>query len=164
MSLSMKDHALLVKLFYKYGDCLLVSLNKSRSLNGMKKGCGPMSVKGLKKIIKKFEETSSFNYNLSGRGNQFVSSSVTTPLLKWNSSRAQPCNARGIARYLDMPVGTVYNILSNIPHCYIHTKLSMLRLVGSVFSVGLQLSSGLLLTVWESLLLTVDFPVRCTFL
>ncbi len=118
----MKDRALLVKLFYKNDDCVLAALKKFRSLKGMKKGCGPISAKGLKNMIQKFEETGSFEVK-SGRGRKSIASTsvvedVATALEEGTSSGVQTCSARGIARCLDMPASTVHKIIRNILHCY----------------------------------------------
>lgn len=67
MTLSMNDRALLVKLFHKNGDSATAALNKFRIVKGLEKGCGLMSPNGLKKIIKKFEDTGSLEVK-SGRG------------------------------------------------------------------------------------------------
>ena len=72
MIISMNHHALLVKHFYKNSDSAPKAL-KFPILKGMKKGIGPMTVVGLKKIIQKEE--------LSGN--------------------VQSCCAWGIARILD---------------------------------------------------------------
>ena len=53
MSLLMKDHALLVKLFYKDGDCAQAALKKFRVIKEYDGGM--MSAKGLKKVNKKFK-------------------------------------------------------------------------------------------------------------
>ncbi|GBL94545.1 hypothetical protein AVEN_235631-1 [Araneus ventricosus] len=44
MTVSLKDCALLVKLFYKNNDCAPVALQEFRTLKDMKKGVGPMTV------------------------------------------------------------------------------------------------------------------------
>ena len=67
----MKGHALLIKLFYKNGDCKLVALKKIWSLNGMKKTYGLMSAKGPKEIIKIFELKGSFE-EIYSRGRKFI--------------------------------------------------------------------------------------------
>ena len=68
----MKDHALFVKLFHKNSDCALVVLKKFLSLKGMKKDCGPMSDKDLKKMIMKFEETGFFEMKSCTVGSKIV--------------------------------------------------------------------------------------------
>lgn len=121
MGLSMKDRALLVKLFYKNGDYAEAALKTFRVLKGMKKGCGPMSAKALRSMIKKFEATGSFAVK-SGRGRKAVAltsvEDVATALEEESNSGVQACSARGIGRTLDMPVSTVNKILRNILHCY----------------------------------------------
>ena len=58
---SLKNCALLVKLFYKNNDCAPVSLQKFRTLRCMKKVVDPVSVQGLLRMIQKFEKTGSFD-------------------------------------------------------------------------------------------------------
>ena len=61
MNLSMKDRALLLKLFYENNDCVPTALKKFKSLRGMKKkGCGSISANDLKIMIQKFEESCTF--------------------------------------------------------------------------------------------------------
>ncbi|GBM82610.1 hypothetical protein AVEN_255414-1 [Araneus ventricosus] len=70
MILSLKDRALLVKLFYKNGDSAAIALKKFRTLKGLRSGSGPMTAFGLKKMIDKFEESDSFDvkcgYSIAG--------------------------------------------------------------------------------------------------
>ncbi|GBL94314.1 hypothetical protein AVEN_16830-1 [Araneus ventricosus] len=61
MTLSMKDPALLVKPFYKNGDCVAIALKKFRTLKGLRSGSGPMTAFGLKKMIDKYKELGSFD-------------------------------------------------------------------------------------------------------
>ena len=61
MTVSLKDRAILVKLFYKNNDSAPVALQKFRTLKGIKKGVGPMTANGLEKMIEKFEKTGSFD-------------------------------------------------------------------------------------------------------
>ncbi|GBM47056.1 hypothetical protein AVEN_179784-1 [Araneus ventricosus] len=121
MTVSLKDCALLVKLFCKNNDCAPIALQKFRTLKGMKKGVGPMIVQGLLKMIQKFEKTGFFAVQ-SGRGRKKIDSTVveevTTAVQEESSGGVQPCSAREIARTLDRPVSTVHKILRNILHCY----------------------------------------------
>ncbi|GBM64573.1 hypothetical protein AVEN_231556-1 [Araneus ventricosus] len=68
MILSLKDWALLVKLFCKNGDCAAIALKK---LKGLRSGCGPMTAFGLKKMIDQFEESGSFDVKC-GRGRKAI--------------------------------------------------------------------------------------------
>ncbi|GBM30366.1 hypothetical protein AVEN_21481-1 [Araneus ventricosus] len=61
MTRSLKDLALLVKLFYKNGDCEAIALKKFRTFKGLRSGSGPTTAFGLKKTIDKFEESDSFD-------------------------------------------------------------------------------------------------------
>ncbi|GBM27934.1 hypothetical protein AVEN_146157-1 [Araneus ventricosus] len=64
MTLSLKDRALLVKLFNKIGDCAAIALKEFRTLKGLRSGSGPMTAFGLKKMIYKFEESGSFDLEM----------------------------------------------------------------------------------------------------
>ncbi|GBN15379.1 hypothetical protein AVEN_4675-1 [Araneus ventricosus] len=117
MTLSLKDRALLLKLFYKNGDCAEIALKKFRILKSLRRGSGPMTAFGLKKMIDKFEESGSFDVKC-GRGRKAIASpsveDVATVLHEASSSALGTCSARGISRTLDMPVNTVRKILINI--------------------------------------------------
>ena len=77
----MKGHALLMELFYKIDDCALEVLKKVLSLKPMKSGCGLMSAKSLKKIVKKLDETGSF-VGKSGRKRKPVTSTLVENVAK----------------------------------------------------------------------------------
>ncbi|GFU01858.1 uncharacterized protein TNCV_1523581 [Trichonephila clavipes] len=57
MTVSLKNCALLVRLFCKNNDYAPIALENFRALKGMKKGIGPMTIQGLEKMMQKFEET-----------------------------------------------------------------------------------------------------------
>ena len=101
---------------------LCIALKKFWSLKGTKKGCGPISAKDLDNMIKKFEETGSFEVK-PGRGRKSIASTsvvvedVPTALEEETISGVQMCSARSIALYLDMPTSTVNKIICNILHC-----------------------------------------------
>ncbi|GBN71550.1 hypothetical protein AVEN_275628-1 [Araneus ventricosus] len=71
MSLPLMDRALLEKLFYKNGDCAAIALKKFQTLKGLRRGIGPMTAFGLKKMIDKFEESCSFHVKF-GRGRKAI--------------------------------------------------------------------------------------------
>ncbi|GBM28517.1 hypothetical protein AVEN_70119-1 [Araneus ventricosus] len=71
MTLSLKDQALLVKLFWKNGECPAIALKKFRTLKGVRRGSGPLTAFGLKKMIDKFEEAGSFDVKCS-RGRKSI--------------------------------------------------------------------------------------------
>ncbi|GBM40550.1 hypothetical protein AVEN_240301-1 [Araneus ventricosus] len=73
MTLSLKDRALLVKLFYKNGDCAAIALKKFRTFKGLRSGSGSMTAFGLKKMIDQFEESDSFDVKC-GRGRKAIAS------------------------------------------------------------------------------------------
>ncbi|GBL90887.1 hypothetical protein AVEN_27994-1 [Araneus ventricosus] len=87
MALSLKDRALLVKLFHKNGDCAAIALKKFRTLKGLRSGSGSMTAFGLKKD--KFEESGSFDVKC-GRGRKAIASTsvkdVATALQEASSS------------------------------------------------------------------------------
>ncbi|GBN93661.1 hypothetical protein AVEN_24971-1 [Araneus ventricosus] len=100
MTLSLKDRALLVNLFYKSGDCAAIALKKFRTLKCLKSGSGPMTAFGLKEMIDKFEESGSFEAKC-GRGRTAIASTsvvdVATALQEVSSSALGICSARGIS-------------------------------------------------------------------
>ncbi len=63
--LRLPDRALLVKLLYQNDNSPIVALRKFRSLKEIRKG--PLTVKGFRLMVDKFEETSSFTIR-SGKG------------------------------------------------------------------------------------------------
>ncbi|GBM33719.1 hypothetical protein AVEN_47029-1 [Araneus ventricosus] len=97
MTLSLKDRALLVKRFYKNGDCAAIALKTFRTLNGLRSGSGPMTAFGLKNMIDKFEESVSFDVKC-GRGRKAIASTtvedVATALQEASSSALGTCSAR----------------------------------------------------------------------
>ena len=72
-------------------------------------------------MIAKFEETGSL-YVKRGRGRKPVSAAavedVATALQEQTNSDAEFSSKRGVSRMLDMPIGTVRNVLGNILGCY----------------------------------------------
>ncbi|GBN70247.1 hypothetical protein AVEN_199609-1 [Araneus ventricosus] len=121
MNLSFMNRALLVKLFYKKGECAAIAMKKFRTLKGLRSGSGPMTAFGLKKTIDKFEESGSFDVKC-GRGRKAIASMsveyVARELQEASRSAFGTCSARGISRTLDMPVSTVRKILRNILQCH----------------------------------------------
>lgn len=157
MGVSMKDRALLVKLYYKNGDSAPVALQKFRTLKGLKKGAGPMTVRGLVKMMKKFESTGSFDVQ-SGRGRKRCDSAVVeevaTAVQEESSGGEQPCSARRIARTLDRPVSTVHNILRNILQCYPYKICH----VQELFPSDLQAREGFALEFLARMEVDNDWP------
>ena len=74
MTVSLKDCALLVKLFYMNIDCAQVALQKFQTLKAMKKGVCTITVQVLLKMIQKFEKTGSFDVQSGRRRKRFDSS------------------------------------------------------------------------------------------
>ncbi|GBM61888.1 hypothetical protein AVEN_210880-1 [Araneus ventricosus] len=99
MNLSLKDRALLVKRFYKNGDCAAIALKKFRTLKGLRSGSGPMTAFCLK-MNDKFEESGSFDVKC-GRGKKaIVLTSVedlAIALQEASSSALGTCSAQGIS-------------------------------------------------------------------
>ncbi|GBM02549.1 hypothetical protein AVEN_178482-1 [Araneus ventricosus] len=88
MPLSLKDRSMLVKRFYKNGDCAAIALKKFRTIKGLRSGSGPMTAFG-QKMIDKFEESGSFDVKCC-RGRKAIASTsvedVTTALQEASSS------------------------------------------------------------------------------
>ncbi|GBM49575.1 hypothetical protein AVEN_186679-1 [Araneus ventricosus] len=101
MTLSLKDQALLVKLFNKNGDCAAIVLKKFRTLKGLRSGSGPITAFSLKKMIDRFGELGSFDVKC-GRGRKAIASTlvedVATALQEASSSALGTCSARRISR------------------------------------------------------------------
>ncbi|GBO15925.1 hypothetical protein AVEN_120484-1 [Araneus ventricosus] len=99
MTRSLKDQALLVKCFYKNGDCVAITLKTFRTLKGLRSGSGSMTSFGLQKKIDKFEESGSCDVKC-GRGRKAIASTsvedIATALQEASSSALGTCNARGI--------------------------------------------------------------------
>ncbi|GBN17397.1 hypothetical protein AVEN_114706-1 [Araneus ventricosus] len=116
MSLSLKDPALLVKLFYKNGDCTAISLKKFQPLKGLRSDIGPMPAFDLKKMIDQFEESGSFDVKCGRERKAIPLTSVediATALQEASSSALGTHSARGISRTLAISVN-----LRNILQCY----------------------------------------------
>ncbi|GBN33925.1 hypothetical protein AVEN_142214-1 [Araneus ventricosus] len=130
MTLLLKDRVLLVKLFYKNGDCAVIALKKFRTLKGLRSGSGPMTAFGLRKIIDKFEESGSCEVKC-GRWMKAIASTsvedVARALQEASSSALGTCSARGISRtlYTCLSARSVkfYKISCNA----IHSELRMFR-------------------------------------
>lgn len=115
VSLSVKDHALLMKLFYKNGNCALAALRKFRSLKGTKKGCVPILAVALKNMIQKFEEKDSFEVKSRRRQKSIISSSIeyVATVLK------EEINCAWVnVRSLDMLLSTLDKIIRNMLYDY----------------------------------------------
>ena len=69
MTLTMKDPALLLKLFYKNDECAFTAIRRFQTLKSIKSG--PITTNGLRKIVAKFEQTGSFDMKRVEEGNQF---------------------------------------------------------------------------------------------
>ena len=67
MRISVKDRCVLVKLFYKNVEYAFTVLKKFQSLKGRNANYGSRSVKGLKKMIKKFNKAGSFKVKFGKR-------------------------------------------------------------------------------------------------
>ena len=102
MIVSLKNCALLVNLFYKNNDCAPVALQKVRTLKGMKKGVGSLTVQGLLKMIQKFKKTGSFDVQ-SGRGMKRIDlaivEEVDTVVQEESNVGVKPCSAWGISKH-----------------------------------------------------------------
>ncbi|GBM11637.1 hypothetical protein AVEN_16949-1 [Araneus ventricosus] len=90
MILSLKDRPLLVKLFYKNGDCAAVALKKFRILKSLKSGSGSMSALNLKKMFDIFEELCSFTVKC-GRGRKAIASTSMEDVAIQHCRERQDC-------------------------------------------------------------------------
>ncbi|GBN10541.1 hypothetical protein AVEN_182673-1 [Araneus ventricosus] len=92
MTLSLKDRPLLLKLFC---DC---ALKRFRTLKGLRRGSGPVTAFGLKKMIDKFEESGSYEVKC-GRGRKAIASTsvadVATALKEASSIALGTCGRFG---------------------------------------------------------------------
>ncbi|GBN56623.1 hypothetical protein AVEN_126006-1 [Araneus ventricosus] len=116
MTLSFKDWALLVKLFYKNGDLVEIELKKLRTLKGLRSGSGLLTAFGLKIMIHKFEM--GFIWQREESNCFDVSGGCGYSMQNASSRALGTCSERGISRTFDMPVSTVRKILLNILQCY----------------------------------------------
>lgn len=120
MSLSLPDRALLVKLFYQNDNSAVVALRKFRTLKRMRKG--PLTVKGLRLMVAKFEKTGSFNVS-RGRGRKPVSvDRIEEVALQVEEDKSSNIHAstsiRRVAEAVDMPRSTVQSIIRRILRYY----------------------------------------------
>ncbi|GFY00190.1 uncharacterized protein TNCV_2835471 [Trichonephila clavipes] len=120
MSLRLPDRALLVNLFYQNDNSTVVALQKFRTLKRMRKG--PLTVKNLRLMVTKFEETGSLNVR-SGRGRKHVSAEaiekVALQVEEVKASNVQASTSvRRVAEALDLLRSTVQKIMRNILHYY----------------------------------------------
>ncbi|GBO45000.1 hypothetical protein AVEN_120857-1 [Araneus ventricosus] len=90
MTLSLKDRALLVKLFYKNGDCAAIALKKFRTLKCLRSGSVTMTAFGLKEMIDKFEESSPFDAKC-GRGRKAIASTSVEDVAKSIAGSVKQC-------------------------------------------------------------------------
>ncbi|GBM74584.1 hypothetical protein AVEN_151035-1 [Araneus ventricosus] len=130
MTLSLKDRALLVKLFHKNGDCAAIALKKFRTLKCLRSGSGPKTAFSLKKTIDEFEESGSFDVKC-GRGRKAIASTsvedVATALQEASSSALATCSTRGISQTLDMPQSARFVKFYESSCNAIHSKLRIFR-------------------------------------
>ncbi|GBO24929.1 hypothetical protein AVEN_217100-1 [Araneus ventricosus] len=130
MTLSLKDRALLVKLFHKNGDCAAIASKKFRTLNCLRSGSGTKTAFSLKKMNDKFEESGSFDVKC-GRGRKAIASTsvedVATALQEASTSALGTCSARGISRTLDMPQSARLVKFYESSYNAIDSKLCMFR-------------------------------------
>lgn len=107
MTLSLTDRALLLKTFYKNGDCAEIALKKFWTLKCLRCGSGLMISFGLKKIIDKIKETGSCDVKC-GRGWKAIYTTsvedVAIALQEVLCRDLRTCSCKGISRPLDMPI------------------------------------------------------------
>ena len=110
------ERALLVKLNYMIQCNASTALREFRSRKKLRKG--PLSINGLKKIIKKFDETGSLTIR-SGRGRKPISEDVITDVATVvvegsQGTIADTSSSRGVARQLDMNYSPIWKILRSV--------------------------------------------------
>ncbi|GFX52827.1 uncharacterized protein TNCV_3720171 [Trichonephila clavipes] len=120
MSLCLPDRALLVKLFYQNDNSTVVALRKFRTLKGLQKR--PLTVKNLRLMVTKFEETGSLNVR-SGRGKKPVSAEAIEKIaleveVDKSSNGLASTSVRRAEEALDLPRSTVQKIMRNILRYY----------------------------------------------
>ena len=114
--LTLRDRALLVKLYYQTNDNASAALREYRRLKGLRKG--PMTIAGLRKMVLRFENSGTLQV-LPGRGHKPIRNeelhAVATAI---EDPTAGPSSARAISRQLDMPYSTVWKILRKLLKFY----------------------------------------------
>ena len=111
-SLSVGAHSACEALLQEWA---LTALKKFQALKSMEKTCGPLSVKIQKKMLKKLEETGSFEAkSISSKPIEIEA----TALQEGMNIDMQTCSARGISSFTDVSVTSVPKILLNILHSY----------------------------------------------
>ncbi|GFT41389.1 hypothetical protein TNCV_3890101 [Trichonephila clavipes] len=162
MSLRLPDRALIVKLFYQIDKSAIVALRKFQTLKGIRKG--QLTVKILRLMVTKFEETESLNVR-SGRERKPVSAEaiekVAFQVEEDKASNAQASTSVcHVAEALDLPRvqlfirsgetssvtnHTSFNLCRNCFHMISRLDICSLcsfSLVWKLIQNGLEISSG----------------------
>lgn len=117
---TLKEKALLVKLFYQNNSNAAAALREFRKLKDVRRG--PMSDRGVHKMIKKFEETGKLDI-LPGRGRKKVDISsiediATAAVDLASQSSFGNASVPAIANEVDMPISTVRKVMRQILRYY----------------------------------------------
>ena len=114
MTLSTKECALLVKIFYQNGSNYSVTLKEFWHMKCLRRG--PMSVDGLKNMIYKFEETGKLGVIPGTRGQhhvnpervQQIDDAIATTSSSSGTRVLQQLSARSMAQNLSLPCAYVF--------------------------------------------------------
>lgn len=120
MALTLRDRALLVKLYYQRNENANAALREFRRVKTLRRG--PMSITNLRNMIQRFETTGSLARH-PGRGRKAVSQQqveeVATAIVEQEMTNMQgTSSARAISRQTDIPYSTVWKILHRILKFY----------------------------------------------
>ncbi|GFU01645.1 DUF4817 domain-containing protein [Trichonephila clavipes] len=120
--LSAPDKALLVKLFYMNEESATIALRKFRVHKNVKSGKGPLTLAGLSKLVKRFEETGkSEDRARAGRPclKEARAPCIAVEMEAIASEAASGTSSdREAARRLGLPPSFVHNILRRILQQY----------------------------------------------
>ena len=132
MTLSKKERALLMKIFYQNGSNNSATLKEFRRMKRLRRG--PMSVNGLKTMISVFEETAELGVIPDTRERrpenlervQQIDDAIATKRSSSGARILQQVSARSVARNLSLPWSTVHKVLLHILRRYPY-KIKMLQ-------------------------------------
>ena len=128
--LSLQDKALLIKLFYKNGESATSTLRKFRTTKAIKEKKGPISLSGILKLVKRFEETGCLEDRpRSGRpslGEERVTAVQRVMEDMAAGSSKGSSSAREAGKILGMPESSIRRILHGILQMYPY-KLQLLH-------------------------------------
>lgn len=120
MALTLRDRALLVKLYYQRNENSNAALREFRLLKKLRKG--PMSITNLRKMIQRFEMTGTLARQ-PGQGRKVTSQQqveeVATDIVEQEMENVQgTSSARAVSRHTHIPYSTVRKILHQMLQFY----------------------------------------------